>query len=400
LEASPSLRYLAATTGTGLVLMSAAFYVAPDYGWVARCFYLLVLLPVALLAVTRPAALALPVRNLLIYLPLPAYLALSTLWGAKALPAGEVWDLCKPALFLAALLFGAGLAVRRFPALVGRIVQANAVVALPAALAGLAIYLPEAIAKGNWPRMAGISLHGDINVTAALHGLNCLFCAYGLRHWDGRWRPWLWAALGTSFACALLSQSKVPLFLGLAALAWLLYDGLIRAGRRHIALALAALGGGLLLAFFASFDRVPFLNRPEAYAIRVDLWRQALEQAAQHPLFGHGLGAALPLSHLVEGPNYRSHVHNVLLATLRYGGLVGAGLMLWQIGATLWLAWREGWWRDARAGLLLWWLAGIGFLLTNGGQPLVKPHHTWFFYWIPLALLLASGGRHQKPSTC
>ncbi len=72
----------------------------------------------------------------------------------------------------------------------------------------------------------------------------------------------------------------------------------------------------------------------------------------------------------------------------------------WQIGATLWLAWREHWWRDARAALLLWWLAGIGFLLTNGGQPLVKPHHTWFFYWIPLALLLASGGRDQKPSTC
>lgn len=393
-------RVLAPAIALGLLLMSAGFYLFPDYGAVARCFYLLVLLPVVVLTLLRPAALAMPVLHALVFLPLPLYLALSTTWGlaGTAAPGAEQWDLVKPALFLAALLAGSHLAQRRyphFPALLPRVIV---LFALPSALIGLAQYLPQALQSGDWPRMAGISLRGDINVNAALHGLNCLFCAWGLRHWSQRWRPWLWCALPLSLVTALLSQSKVGLLLGLLAVAALAWSALRHSGRQWLATGLALAGLALLLAFFAGFERIPFLYRLEGYSVRLDLWSQGLAQAASHPWLGHGLGADLPLTRF--GEPYHSHVHNVLLGTLRYGGVIGLGLILWQVGATVWLVWRERLWRGDEAALLMWWLAGLAFLLTNGSQPLLKPHHTWFFYWIPLAQLLAiAADRLQKPST-
>ncbi|MBN7797018.1 O-antigen ligase family protein [Parahaliea mediterranea] len=397
---SPLPRALAPVVALGLLLMSAGFYLFPDYGAVARCFYLLVLLPVVVLALLRPGALAMPPLQALVFLPLPLYLALSTTWGLAGTGAAgpQYWDLVKPALFLAALLGGSHLARARYPNLPALLPRAIVLAALPSALTGLAQYLPQALESGDWPRMAGISLRGDINVNAALHGLSCLFCAWGLRHWSPRWRPWLWCTLPLSLLSALLSQSKVGLLLGLLALAALAWSALRHSGRQWLATGLALAGLALLLAFFAGFERIPFLYRLEGYSVRLDLWSQGVEQAARHPWLGHGLGADLPLTRF--GEPYHSHVHNLLLGTLRYGGVIGLGLILWQLGGTLWLAWRERLWRGDDGALLMWWLAGLAFLLTNGSQPLLKPHHTWFFYWIPLALLLASAaGRSQKPST-
>lgn len=389
-------RHCAHVTASGLIVLSAGFYLFGDYGGPARCFYLLIALPVLLMLPLRPNLLMPGTLQAVLFLPLPLYLALSSNWGLPVgSAAGDYWDLAKPALFLSLLLAGGCAALRFRPDLPQLLPKAIVIAAVPSALLGLAHYLPEALTSDNWPRMAGFSLRGDINVTAALHGFNCLLCVWGLHYWSSRWRIWLYCGLGLSLLSVLLSQSKVALLFSLLALIGLSWHKL--QVKRQYTLLTGLLITGLLLAFFSNFERIPFLDRTEAYTVRIDLWQQSIAQWAKQPWLGHGLGADLGLTRF--GQPYHSHSHNFLLGTLRYGGLLGVGLLLWQISGTLWLLWRR---RSESVPeqnvILLWWLAGMAFLLTNGGQPLVKPHHTWFFYWIPLTLLLAGSAINAKPT--
>ncbi len=397
----------------GLLVMSGGFFLFPDYGGVARAFYLLVLLPTIIASPWWVRRAWHPSHMALFLLP-AAYLALSTGWAAlPETPGGRsAWYLCKPLLFLAALLLAYCTVLPRWQRLPRVLVQYLTLVALAAGLYALNHYLQSAFATGKWPRMAGMSLRGDINVTAALYGVNCLFCAWGLLYWGERWRWPLILSLLVSMAVALLSRSKVPLLCGLASCAWLAWAALGRGYRRRLLLLTLPLLAALPLVYFIYFERVPFLDRPEGYSLRLDLWSQALYQASGRPWFGHGLGSVLELQLL--GKPFDSHAHNFLLDTLRYGGVVGASLLLVQLLVAAAIARRLVHRNRDYLPVALWLLAGVLFLLTNGQQPLVKPHHTWFFYWLPLGLLLAgdaceahrapedsgASARATQPSTC
>ena len=373
----------------GLFLLCGGFYFFPDYGGVARVFYLCVLLPAVLASPFWRSRLSHPLHWALYLLPI-CYLALSTSW---ALPTGasdgrSIWYLCKPLLFLAALFLAINMVLSRCVQLPEALLQWLTLVALVTGIIALLQYLPPAIITGKWPRMAGISLRGDINVTAALYGVNCLFCVWGLLHWRHGWRWLLVVSLLVSLAVALLSRSKVPLVCALSACVWLLWASLARDSLRRLLPWVLPPLLVLPLAYFIYFERVPFLDRPEGYLLRLDLWSQALEQAASRPWFGHGLGSALDFE--LRGKPFHSHAHNFVLDTLRYGGVVGASALLLQLLSTAVIVRRLL--RRSRdyIPIALWWLAGVLFLLTNGQQPLVKPHHIWFFYWLPLGLLLAA----------
>lgn len=377
------------TVFAGLLLMTAGYLFFPDYGGVARVFYLLVLLPamIALPLWLRGDSLR-PPGPWLVYLVPPAYLALSTLWvGAGDMdPERSIWYYQKPLLFLAFLLLAVRTALGRFPSLPRWLLLAFPPVALVTGLTALAQYLPDAVSSGHWPRMSGISLRGDINVTATLYGLNSVWCAWWLQHASRAWRWPLVASLVVSLALVLLSQSKIPLMLSLAALAGLTWYGLGRASART-SLVFAALLALAMGTYFVCFDRVPFLHRLEGYTVRQNLWLQAWEQVQQHLLWGYGVGTTLELQ--LGGKPFLSHAHNLVLDTLRYGGLVGALLVVVQMTLVTVAAWQVSRRHSDFVPVAIWWAGGVMFLLTNGQQPLVKPHHIWFFYWLPAALIAA-----------
>ncbi len=378
--------------------MCGGFYFFPDYGGIARVFYLLVLLPAVLVSPFCLSRLH-PLSHWALFLLPLCYLALSTSWAMSAEVSGgrSVWYLCKPLLFLAALFLAINLVLPRCARLPEALIQSLSVVALVTGIIALYQYLPTAIATGKWPRMAGISLRADINVTAALYGINCLFCVWGLLHWGDRWRWLLVASLLVSLALALLSRSKVPLICALCACGWLVWASLGRDSLRRLLPWILPALLVLPLAYFIYFERVPFLDRPEGYSLRLELWSQAFAQAASHPWFGHGLGS--PLGFELRGKPFDSHAHNFVLDTLRYGGAVGASLLLLQMLSAAVIIRRLLRRNREYIPVALWWLAGVLFLLTNGQQPLVKPHHTWFFYWLPLAFLLAGDLQSRAGST-
>lgn len=372
----------------GLLLLPASFFLARDYGDSARVFYLLILLPTLLALPWRLGSRAWRHPHSLLFLVPPAWLALTVVWLDPTLASTErsTWYLVKPLVFLAALWLAALTAVERYPALPRWVGLGICLVAVPSALLSLANYLPQALASGEWPRLEGISLRGDINVTATLYSVAAIFFARDLLAARDRWQWARLLALALFLAVALLSRSKVPLLALLCIFALLSQASLGRL-RRSVKLALAALALGLLAGYILVLGRVPLVERPEGYLLRLELWSQVLDQARSAWWTGHGVGAQLPL-HL-PGQPIIGHAHNILLDTLRTGGLIGALLLLVQISLGGVLAWRVGRGEPAWRPVVAWWALGVFFLMTNGQHPLVKPHHIWFYYWIPLALLLA-----------
>lgn len=383
-----SQRWLEHWVLAGLILLPASFFLARDYGDSARVFYLLVLLPTL---IALPWWLARSHwrswHGLLLLLP-PAWLALSTQWAAPGTEevTRSTWYHVKPLLFLAALWLACLTAVDRHKALPRWLGAAICIAAIPSAVLSLGNYLLEALDSGHWERLAGVSLRGDINVTATLYSVAALFLANDLLEQRGRWVWPRLLALALFLVIALLSRSKVPLLALLCIFAVLLHMALRRLPLAT-RLAIALIPALSVAAYIGALQRIPLLERPEGYLLRLDLWTQSLEQMRAAWWWGHGVGSNLPL-YLPQQPVI-GHAHNMLLDTGRYGGLIGMLLLALQLALGGLLAWRVICSHPDWRPIALWWLLGVFFLMTNGQHPLVKPHHVWFYHWLPLALLLA-----------
>ena len=81
------------------------------------------------------------------------------------------------------------------------------------------------------------------------------------------------------------------------------------------------------------------------------------------------------------------HPHNVYLATALYGGLPALTMLLVMIA----LALRQGW-RGATRGEPAWLLVllfALLCMLTDGDRLLNAPRAIWFYFWLPVGVLIA-----------
>jgi len=373
----------------GFFLITGGFYFFKDYGGVARSFYVLFMLPTIIcLPYCFDKKFFFSKEMLIFFVPI-AYLALSTLWVSEEYKseARSVLYWAKPSLFLLFLFVGIKIILERYRNVEEYLFKFLVVVALITAIISLYQYIPEAYSKNHWPRMAGMSLRGDINVTAALYGMAVVFSVYGLLVWNKRWAFMIICAILFSISIVLLSRSKVPLFYLIVS--FIAFVGISFKGKgfslAKLIIIIALLS--VAIGFYAYFGRVPFIERLNSYSVRFELWLNAIEQMKGVWWFGHGVGSDINL--IYSGREYASHSHNILIDTLRYGGLLGLILVLAQVIAVVfsgfWLAKKK----VSYLLVLCWYVLGILFLLTNGQQLLVKPHHIWFYYWLPAALLLS-----------
>ena len=124
-----------------------------------------------------------------------------------------------------------------------------------------------------------------------------------------------------------------------------------------------------------------------ALRIRLGLATGAIAMAADHPVFGVGLGRFSDLSdRYVHVPNYsRENAHNNFLQILAELGVPGLVLFLAVLGTALAAAWHEV---DQSTWPLV---AGIcAYLLTCiGGHPLLVPHAA-FPFWMALGVAASS----------
>ena len=312
------------------------------------------------------------------------HLTLSGLWSAgftlddwlheaKALPY--------LAVYLAVL---ACVCVRR-PAAWERLLRAVAVAAVAGTLLSAAIYYR------TFPWTTRLEFHGAVynanEAATLLAGCLMLVLFHILPAAPGRWRQaaWLLAILLLAGGI-LLTGSRTPLAAAVVCAGlgfvlckhWRLF-GLLVAG--------CALIMGLLLV-----DRVDdrrALDRGDSY--RLAIWQQFAARVAHKPWLGEGIltddTTQVAARDAGAPPLTMNHTHSVYLATTLYGGLPALALLVAVVASALWqgmLAARRG-----QPVWLLVLLVGLLCMLTDGDRLLHAPRGIWFYFWLPVGVLLA-----------
>ncbi len=117
-------------------------------------------------------------------------------------------------------------------------------------------------------------------------------------------------------------------------------------------------------------------------SMRPEIWNEAWHHIRDSGawLVGNGLGSSTALQ---VGDMPIRHYHDLFLATLFYGGLVGIVLLcglLVSVGiGGLHVA-------AARPWLAAFW-TGCGCMLTNGDRLVIHPHPVWLYFWLPATLV-------------
>ena len=371
-----------------LLLILVGFHLLPEVGRIQTIFYLTLLPSTMLLLAWRRDWRFLCSWQFACFISLPLVLTLSTLWADHASATVERETsyyfklLAYFALFYCALYL---VLEQRGNEMLHAWLRWLIVLGTISCAASLVAYgLDGGFSKLH--RIGGISMQNNIDKTAMLYGFHVLFCCYGLSLQSRRWRGLSWAGLALGCIYIVLSQTKIPIVMAAFAIC------LAAVVSRSLALRVLVLLGAFAVlptAYLLLFGDLPLFHRSTAYSIRLELWTKSLEQFLQSPWTGMGLVH----KQFIEVGTVLPHPHNYLLDVARFTGLLGVAACVWQGVAVAYIGLRREQLLSWVPGLyLLWFGFGVLAMLIYAQQPLVKPSYIWFFYWIPLAVLLV---RHQ-----
>ncbi|AWF82921.1 hypothetical protein BTJ40_20015 [Microbulbifer sp. A4B17] len=379
----------------GLFLLVCGFYVFPKVSGVQTSFYLSLLPAALLLLAWRRNYNFLISWQFIAFCSLPIVLALSTLWASPE--TADVYrqpDYYWKLVFYLALFYCATFFLLEHygDTILHQLLLTLIVIGLLSGIASLTTYFFHGGLQ-SLHRIGGISLEGNIDKTGMLFGFHALFCCYGLYQKPRLWRWLSGIGLLTSCIYIVLSQTKVPIVMAGFSIFLIVFGNLSRLLKILVVVAIVCV---LPLAYFTLYGDLPLLHRGSAYSVRLTLWQKTFEEFLQSPLIGQGLvhKKFIELNRMVP------HPHNFLLDIARFSGLLGLAACAWQGLAALWtvrskerlLSWIPGLY-------FTWFLFGVLAMLTYAQQPLAKPNYIWFFYWIPLAILLARSSLENQSST-
>lgn len=210
----------------------------------------------------------------------------------------------------------------------------------------------------------------------------------------GRWwqAGWLLAALVLATGI-VLTGSRTPL----AAAVVCAGLGLVLRGQWRLLGLLAAAGAlaiGLMLVNGGHGWQA--VERGDSY--RLAIWQQFAARLAQRPWLGEGVltddTTQIAALDPAAPPLTMNHPHSVYLATALYGGLPALALLLALVAAAL----RQGV-GAARGGEPAWLLVllvGLLCMLTDGDHVLHAPRGIWFYFWLPVGVLMARQAAGQQ----
>ncbi|WP_029007120.1 O-antigen ligase family protein [Azospirillum halopraeferens] len=189
------------------------------------------------------------------------------------------------------------------------------------AVAALAAIVAAFTAPGGYERLTGFGASENAVVVAILYGAALIVLAFRL--WPattGAAGRTLLAAAGVVLVLALvLSKSRGPMM----AAAVTLGLGLLMQGRegRRAAVALIVVG---TVGVLSTIGIDGILER--GFSLRLEIWRQALEQVRDAPWFG--TGSAAPMSFDTTVGFEVLFAHSIVLSALLNTGVVGLALLL------------------------------------------------------------------------
>jgi O-antigen ligase len=143
--------------------------------------------------------------------------------------------------------------------------------------------------------------------------------------------------------------------------------------------------GALVVAGFCSMFWQQLTVR--GLSLRPQIWSEVIKQWQEHPWFGAGYNAALSIKlDLVEDTFFDTH--NIVLAALFYGGIIGAVLFCAMHTTAFYQAFRKQ--SSLRASVLASSLMiyGLTTLQFDGGSIIGRPNEFWLLLWFPIGLFL------------
>lgn len=312
-----------------------------------------------------------------------AYLTLSGLWST-GFTLGDWLQEAKGLPYLAVYLAVLACVCARRPRAWGWLLRALVVAAVLGTVYSLVAFYSK------WPFTWRVRYHGALYqpVEAATVLGCCLLIA--LVHLvpasSARWRQALWLACAAVIVAGIgLTGSRTPLA---AAVACLAVGSLLRRQWRLLVVlgALAGLAGALVVS-----TDVGRLALQRGDSLRVAIWQHYLQRVADTPWLGEGLltddTTQLPPATAGSAATVVLHPHNVYLATALYGGLPAVALLLVMIVLALRAGQRSA--TDGEPVWLLLLLFALLCMLTDGDRLLNAPNAIWFYFWLPIGVLIA-----------
>ena len=217
-------------------------------------------------------------------------------------------------------------------------------------------------------------------LAGCISGVACLVLIETLPKQAGRY---IQVAAGAGFLINLmfimLSQSRTAIAALIPALVVLAIPYMRRNGRLIIiaAIFIAVIGFSLQEALITGLSRNSY---------RVDIWLATLDKARSNLWWGQGYFCDT-VALQVDGRRML-HAHNVYLAALRDGGIVGLLLLLSAVGLAMWRAWRQA--QTARSYLTLALVVfGAVSVFFDNDRLVDNPEELWVFFWYPLCRVMA-----------
>ncbi len=124
-------------------------------------------------------------------------------------------------------------------------------------------------------------------------------------------------------------------------------------------------------------------------SFRPEIWEKGWPRIMESWIFGHGI--ATPSKVIINGQTQFNHYHNIILSTWFYSGIIGILLLLIVISETIIHGLRNSsaWpWVSA-------FIAGSICLSTNGDKLIINPYPLWLYFWLPLAMIIATSSKKQ-----
>lgn len=287
-----------------------------------------------------------------------------------------------------------------------RTVEVMVAVVLVMSVASLAVYwaVPSlgrmqawtGVEFGTIGRLRGIT--GSANAIGSTAAFGILLAVLYFRDFRGGARLMAVVTIVAAAACVHLSDNRMSILAFLCAVWFWFAFGANAPARLLLSVCLAVVGVLVLAVFadaiFASLSRTGNAAEITSATGRSEIWSVAIELWSQRPLLGWGYASALSI--LPGDPRLfgvAAHTHNLYLETLFSTGLVGFGMFLSAVAATLWRGFAVGAVRE---------MALIVFFLVRGmteASPLSgMAGFATFAFSLGIVLVLTSPRRAPRPA--
>ena len=251
--------------------------------------------------------------------------------------------------------------------------------------AALSIYL-FIVSPNSAGRLVGFGQLDNSVVAGLVFGVVLIFCIDRLVQEKKSWvRIFVLFSMGLLvFAIALTGSRNAAISVGCGVVVMSAAQ-LIKVRQTFMAvIATIFVVLGVVGLVVASTDAGAQFLFPRSDSFRIEIWFQTIDAVTESLVFGKGI---LTPDSVVVGAREIEHPHNMYLAVLFQGGVLGLGLFLLLLARVFYVLYQS---YSAPTSKLAMGILSIAVpcYLLDGHELIDKVGETWFLFWYPVGMAL------------